>query len=167
MTKLPPLFSIIFVSLVFVGVTPAFGYGFDFQNCPQQCFIYNHNANTPPIESFPSNWYMDVHMPDGYQQLGVVLSNDNFTAFKNNIAIMAVLNIHTTNQVVNTNYCPLAEYTLIHQDGYAYKTKGLEKYVVPGYCTSKLNPTPVPEFGLVGMILLLTVSMTILFSKRK
>jgi hypothetical protein len=144
-----------------LGITHQFIWGYDFNSCGfGNCFVYNHGMDENFETTTPPNWNFDVFMPDGTCNItgvitniggctsnSIILSNDNFTALKNNVAIMTVLNIHTVHPVKTQNYCPLAEFTLLHEDGYSYKIKGLEQYVLPNYCVVELHG--VPEFSHV------------------
>src|SRR2546423_1556167 len=73
----------------------------------------------------------------------IILTDENMTSFKNNVAVMTVIDIHTTHITQTQEYCQLAKFTWDHQDGYANKTAGLKRFVIPDYC----NAIPIPEFS--------------------
>jgi predicted secreted protein with PEFG-CTERM motif len=153
------------------GLSLAFAMSYNFDDCGfENCFVYlpTENTDVPNLQINP-NWMIDVIMPDGTCNItgilqtngscsspSLILSNDNFTAFKNNVAVMTVV-FHKTNIIHTDPYCPLAEFSWNHQDGYAYKTVNLKQYVIPSYC----NPIVVPEFGPVASLVLVIAIVSV------
>lgn len=100
--------------------------------------------------------------PTGAKQTNVILSPDNLTAIKNNVAFFTACGdfnnglcqppvLTTANP--NSNYCPLAKFILTNQDGYLSKLynqtsgKDLTPLVYPNYCFVETGSNPVNGQG--------------------
>lgn len=132
-------------------------------NHPNQRFSYipAQNVVNPAI---PSNYYMDIVMPDGATWTGLVLSYGDFQSLKTNVAIMWVGNIHTTTDPTTSPYCLVAQFTWDHEDGYAYKVTGMKNLIVPISCQ---NGSTVPEFGsVVSIVLAIAVLSVVIFASK-
>lgn len=143
--------------------------------------IFSHVGVLGNAKSFITNYsFALIEMPDGLSFTNVVLSGDNTTALKNNVAIFSACGSFVddlcqpavpTTQPVTTNYCPLAKSILLNQGtsiSYTFVevngtiTKDLTHFVYPDYCLpetgqnpySPIVPTPVPEFGDVLFIVM-------------
>jgi predicted secreted protein with PEFG-CTERM motif len=158
--------TIIFLSLLVSTNANAM---IDFSKCTQGfCFQYATSKNLPPAQTTSApNWMMFVILPTGSCNItgqlnpdgsctapDIVLSDDNMTNFKHNVAFITVRDIHTTANKPTTNYCPLAQNVWDNQDGYLSKLNRLHDYVVPKYCEPELHPIPIPEFGQLSAIIL-------------
>lgn len=185
------MFKSVLLVLFLVVVTSitgfqAFGTSIDFSKCStaqfHHCMEYlpgqQHN-----ITGAPQNWSFDIFLPDGTCNVSgsmdnqgncnvspKILSDKNFTALKNNPFVGSVQNIFSTSSGPIINYCPVALYTLTHQDGYFYKVQNITNLIYPDYCVSETgpNPFPVPEFPQVlSIILAISVFSAIIITTRR
>lgn len=133
----------------------AFADSIDFSKCAQNpdhhCLAYLPQMNAVPPATKP-NWHVEIHLPQNSGQvLDKIISDDNFTALKNNIAVMAVVNIFTTTASTTSNYCPMAINILTNQGVPEYlahfynKTKGLDmtSLIYPIYCHIETGANPI------------------------
>lgn len=96
--------------------------------------------------------------PTGTKETNVILSQDNYTALKNNVAFFTACGTFnnglcqppiTTTASPTSNYCPLAKLILTNQDGYLSKLYNqtshldLTSFVYPVYCHSETGPNPI------------------------
>lgn len=176
---------ILIAVLVILGgcFAPSFADKIDFGKCStseyHHCMEYLPSQNRN-ITGAPQNWSFDVFLPDGTCNVSghmdnqgncsagpKILFDKNFTAFKMNPFVGSVQNIFSTSSGPVSNYCPIALYTLTHQDGYFYKVQNITNLVYPDYCTSETgpNPYPVPEFPLAPVMLVSIFSIVILLGR--
>lgn len=120
------------------------------------------------------NWSMDVMAPDGTCNIkgtinnndgtcsapSIVLTDTDFTTFKNGIAILAVVHIQQVAMPAQ-NYCPVAQWVWTTQDD-TFRNKYPENLVVPSSCGAV-----VPEFGPTAAIVLAIAIVSIISISAK
>lgn len=154
----------------------------DFNQCAanpdHHCYVYMTQRNTG--NSTNPNWHFTAVFPQNEApQVDAIVSNGNWTAWKNDIAVMWVGNIYTTSHPVTSNFCPPSLLSLVHQDGYLYKfynkTSSFDNtsLIYPVYCHAETGPNPingdatVPEFPFAVPVLLVGMISLIVFHRLK
>lgn len=178
----------VLVPLLFVGINQVHAEKINFDKCSMdRCFEYIPEQNELVPGTHP-NWSMNAFMPDGSCNMKgliiptngncsvgpIVLSDDNMTNFKKDVAFMAVRDIHTTTEKVTTNFCPLAQYSWDHQtESYQYKLThpaNLTKYVIPDWCQAELHPDiiKIPEFPLIAeFTIIISIMFVVVISRMR
>lgn len=122
----------------------------------------------------PLNWSIDVMAPDGSCNIkgtinnndgtctapSIILSDNDFTTFKNGIAVLAVVHIQQVAMPAQ-NYCPVAQWVWTTQDD-TFRNKYPENLVVPSSCG-----VVVPEFGPIAALVMAIAIMSIIVIASK
>ena len=157
----------------------------NFDKCGfKQCFEYSPELNEKtPKESTSIHWANDIFLPSGECNFvgsinpingectapAIILDDKNQTALKNNVAVMAVKNIHTTSAPVTSNYCPVAKFVLLGQGDYIPKRIpfNMTGFVYPSYCYGETGPSPfpVPEFKQTASIFVISTIIITLVAR--
>lgn len=152
-------FSSTCIVLFFIMICSSFfplASAYDFGKGGPQFHYANPLRTLNPQSNTQPNYSFTIILPNNTSaHITGILSNSNYTALKNNIATMAVINIVPTNSPANLNYCPVALAILNGQDGYlnlVYNTTrnlDLTPMIYPDYCFVETGPNPIDGNGII------------------
>ena len=173
------------VVVLFIGVmiTPSYAFNpktVDWNKCAYGgCFEYKQTNPSMPKLSIGQNVQFNVLMPDftcnitgqtnpsdgSCNAKSLIVSSGNWTNTMQDVAAMTVRDIQSTSNPVNSNFCPLAYFTVTHEDGYFYIIQNVLDKVFPNYCYQELGSVTIPEFPqTMGIVLAIAVLSLIVFT---
>lgn len=176
------------LSILMIGTIQAYADPVAFSKCAanpdHHCYEYIPAENVGPQVN--PNWHVTIVFPQtGAPTYDGVFTNDNFTYWKNNVAVMWVGNIFTTSASPTLNFCPLAKVSLMNQGVPQYlakfynTTSGLDltNYVYPKWCHIESGSNPingdnsipaVPEFGnITYMVIIAAITSMVIISRMR